>query len=272
MKNIFKFMGIALIASSMVLVGCQKDNTNDTNTNNNTNQQEETYKLTLKVNDGAMGSVAANPQKESYKKGDTVVLTATANTGYKFANWSDANTDNPRTIVISANATYTAQFVEDVPMHATVSFGTYTWTSCIMGSKQATNGSCMLSMLFENPQDDSKPQIYMQNAKTTGTFAAGNGTPYFIEYYNNAGDTLDIDGYTSGGWQPYSFSHTITEFDMNESLIAFTATAGLYRYEDAEFDPTTGEVIGFGDAERKDLSMDVKITWLPMNKKMMKTR
>lgn len=264
MKNIFKFMGVALIAGSMLFVGCQKD-PETTDTTNTNAEPEVTYTLTLKVNDGAMGSVAANPQKEAYKAGDSVVLTATANTGYKFANWSDGNVENPRTIVINANASYTAQFVEDIPMHATVTFGDYTWSNCIMGSVERS--SCMVSLLFEDPQDDAKPQIYMQNAKTTGTFNAGSGNNYFIEYYNNAGDSLNIGGYTSGGWQPYSFSHTISEFDMNTSLIAFTATAGLYRYEDAEFDPTTGEATGIGDAETKELSMDIKTNWLPLGKK-----
>lgn len=268
MKNIFKIMGVALLASSMIFVSCKKDETTTTNNDNNTT--EVTYKLTLKVNDGAMGSIAANPQKNFYKKGDTVVLTATANQGYKFASWSDANTDNPRTIVISGDATYTAQFVEDIPLHATITFGTYSWSSCIMGSTEYS--SCMGSMLYEDYSDESKPQIYMQNAKTTGTFQAGSSNNYFIEYYNNAGDTIMVGQYLSGGWQPYSFTHEITEFDMNAKLIAFTATAGLYRYEDAEFDALTGQVTGLGNAETKELNMDVKAEWLPMSKKMMKIR
>lgn len=46
----------------------------------------------------------------SYANGSTVTLTAVANNGYHFVQWSDGVTENPRTITVSANATYYAQF------------------------------------------------------------------------------------------------------------------------------------------------------------------
>ncbi|MDD3715064.1 MAG: hypothetical protein PHU16_09465, partial [Atribacterota bacterium] len=53
-----------------------------------------------------------------YKKGDTVILTATPNEGYEFVNWTDSNenvvsTDNPYTFTMGvANVTLTANFRE----------------------------------------------------------------------------------------------------------------------------------------------------------------
>lgn len=38
------------------------------------------------------------------------MLTAIPDTGYKFKQWSDGNTDNPRAITVTGNATYTAEF------------------------------------------------------------------------------------------------------------------------------------------------------------------
>ena len=40
----------------------------------------------------------------------TRYVTATANEGYSFQKWHDGNTDNPRTITVTADITYTAIF------------------------------------------------------------------------------------------------------------------------------------------------------------------
>ena len=62
---------------------------------------------TITVNAGTGGTVTGGG---SYENGTTATLTATANTGYKFKQWSDGNTQNPRSVTVTANATYTAQF------------------------------------------------------------------------------------------------------------------------------------------------------------------
>ena len=54
-----------------------------------------------------MGS-ASGTATRAYLSYDT--LTATANYGYHFTQWNDGNTDNPRTIEVDSNVTYTAQF------------------------------------------------------------------------------------------------------------------------------------------------------------------
>ena len=46
----------------------------------------------------------------TYDYGTTTTLTATANEHYHFTQWSDGNTDNPRTVAVEDNATYTAEF------------------------------------------------------------------------------------------------------------------------------------------------------------------
>ncbi len=45
-----------------------------------------------------------------YESGTSISLVAIPNEGYIFSHWSDGNTDNPRTIVVSEDATYTAIF------------------------------------------------------------------------------------------------------------------------------------------------------------------
>ena len=53
----------------------------------------------------------------TYKYGETVVLTATANDGYEFAQWSDGTTDNPYSIIVQKDLTLEAQFVPATAVH-----------------------------------------------------------------------------------------------------------------------------------------------------------
>ena len=46
-----------------------------------------------------------------YEIGETATLVATPDKGYSFSQWSDGNTDNPRTIYLDNNLTLTATFV-----------------------------------------------------------------------------------------------------------------------------------------------------------------
>ncbi len=65
------------------------------------------FTITTAVNDEDMGSVTEGGE---YAYSTEVTLSATANTNYRFAQWSDGNTDNPRTITVTENKTYTAEF------------------------------------------------------------------------------------------------------------------------------------------------------------------
>ena len=53
----------------------------------------------------------------NYAGGTAVQLGVTAADGYVFTQWSDGNQDNPRTVYVDGNATYTAQFVEGVAIN-----------------------------------------------------------------------------------------------------------------------------------------------------------
>ena len=65
------------------------------------------YTITATANDAAMGSVAG---AGTYYEGETITLTATANTGHKFINWSNNETANPLTFTAAENVNLTANF------------------------------------------------------------------------------------------------------------------------------------------------------------------
>ncbi|MBR6780486.1 MAG: hypothetical protein IKM24_05660 [Clostridia bacterium] len=61
----------------------------------------------ITVHAGTGGTVSGGGE---YENGTTATLTATPNVGYVFKQWSDGNTNATRTITVTANATYTAEF------------------------------------------------------------------------------------------------------------------------------------------------------------------
>ena len=69
--------------------------------------EANSFAITTTVNNDAMGSVTEGGE---YTHGTEITLTATANEGYRFTQWSDGNTDNPRIITVTENKTYTAEF------------------------------------------------------------------------------------------------------------------------------------------------------------------
>lgn len=68
----------------------------------------QTVNIMVAANDTLRGTVAGTG---SYVVGSNATLSATASAHYLFEQWSDGRTDNPRTVRIIADATYTAVFV-----------------------------------------------------------------------------------------------------------------------------------------------------------------
>jgi uncharacterized repeat protein (TIGR02543 family) len=74
---------------------------------------QDEYTLTVDV--VGSGSVVKNPDRATYRYGDEVELTATANTGWSFAGWSGdlTGSDNPATITMDEDKTVAAHFTQD---------------------------------------------------------------------------------------------------------------------------------------------------------------
>ena len=66
-----------------------------------------TYNIVALSADTVMGAVAGTSTLEYL---DTITLTATANYGYHFTQWSDGNTANPRMVQVTRDSVFTAQF------------------------------------------------------------------------------------------------------------------------------------------------------------------
>ena len=74
------------------------------------NTDQTVYAVTTVVNEEAMGTVTG---AGDYLAGESATLTATANAGYRFVNWTvgeETKTENPLTLTVNGNLTVTANF------------------------------------------------------------------------------------------------------------------------------------------------------------------
>lgn len=116
------------------------------------------YTITATSTNPAMGTVTGGG---TYNGGATATLTAIPNTGYHFVQWQDGNTQNPRTITVTGDATYTATFAADAApatVTATISqiAATSAYAEIVMGQQTS------YFYLIYAPQS-----VFTQNGLTT---------------------------------------------------------------------------------------------------------
>ncbi len=96
----------------------------------------KSYTIAVYSHDNSRGTVSGGG---TYNEGSQVTITATAKSGYKFKEWNDGNTDNPRVITVTKDASYTAYFEEEKNLnagHEYVDLGlSVKWATCNVGAK-----------------------------------------------------------------------------------------------------------------------------------------
>ena len=97
-KKNFLFAVLTLAALSAGLVSC--DDAQDL-------KDQQKFNVTVVSSNEVMGTVKG---EGNYPAGAKINIMATPNTGSYFQQWNDGNTDNPRTITVTGDATYTAIF------------------------------------------------------------------------------------------------------------------------------------------------------------------
>jgi hypothetical protein len=75
---------------------------------------QKTIYYNVNISAGSNGTVSVNGVSGNYSQsvpsGTVLAIEGTGNTGYNFNEWSDGNTDNPRTITVTGDLTLTASF------------------------------------------------------------------------------------------------------------------------------------------------------------------
>lgn len=215
----------------------------------------------------------------SVREGYTTVISATPNTGYHFTQWNDGNTDNPRTVTVTGDVTYTASFAPNsytiTALSANETMGTVDGTdSYNYGTTATLTANAATGYQFtqwndgntSNPREvsvasDSTFTAYFERISFTVTALSSNnlfGTTTGSDSYFY-GETATLlataeDGYHFVRWNngvtdnPYIFevyeNVTVTAlFEEDGVLINYytvTATSAT---------PTMGSVTGGGEYE-----------------------
>ncbi len=142
------------------------------------------YYVAAKANNVSMGNVTGSG---SYFYGDTAMLTATANKGYHFVNWSDGNTDNPRQIVVTQDTLFTAIFDTE---ESAIDY------LCVKTKRP--NNTVQLNEVFETSISSST----QSPAVVTSPYS------YDLEY--------SLDGNT---WTTYTIGRTISLSNIGDSVM-----------------------------------------------------
>lgn len=225
-----RFLGIALMACSILFVSCKKD---------------KQYTITVNANDATMGTVTGGGV---YDANATATLTATANSGFQFVKWQDGNTSNPRTITVTQDETYTATF-EAIPAGVYVTFGPDTWTAgdfCVDAEVYASYGK-LYAFIFKTSMNDGYPQFQGIIPSTVGTStqAADNDMLLYV------GSASEIDAQGHVQWSSESLETNVTAVDLTAHTFNATQTG---QFTNSVTSETRALNINYNNAE-----------WTPVN-------
>ena len=166
-----------------------------------------TYTITVVSSNPLLGSVTGSGE---YPAGSTVEISARPSMNAVFTGWDDGNTDNPRTIMVNGNATYTANFtvaqnytitvVSDNPLGGTVyGSGSYAVGSTVNIGAMANSGYHFTGWQDGN-MDNPRAIIVTGDATYTASFAETPVQSYTItvQYDEDQGYVIGGGSYVAG--------------------------------------------------------------------------
>jgi uncharacterized repeat protein (TIGR02543 family) len=204
------------------------------------NFTQNQYTLTINIVPTGGGSVTKSPNKESYTHGETVTLTAAANSGYTFNNWSGDGTGstNPITVSMTGTKTVTANFnVNANPGVLSVTPGTGLNAS---GNKGGPFSPSSQAYTLQNTGgtsinwNASKTQTWVTLSPASGSLAAGASATVTASINSNANslnggsysDTVNFVNSTNGNGNT-SRSVTLSVNAASQSYTVATEPPGL---------------------------------------------
>ncbi len=171
------------------------------------------YAVTVNSNNEAWGTTTGSG---TYASGATATLAAVPSENYYFIKWNDEVTDNPRTVIVTEDITYTAYFAEktDETFSVTVNSNNEAWGTTTGSGTYAPGTTITLAAVpstncyFVKWNDD-----ITDNPRTVIVTEDITYTAYFAE---NPGGTFSFIGKVQKG--PFVTGATITVNELNENL------------------------------------------------------
>ena len=223
MKNNLFLMTI-VIAIAVLFFGCKKDQ----------------YTISVGVNDPEMGTVTGGGK---YDVNTEITLLATPNNGYVFVKWDDGNTDNPRTVVVTQDAAYTAVFDEGGAM---VTFQNNTWKAATIVNTNSSSSNYLQLEIHKTANNENDIFLSGTIIKEVGnhTFESSQGDYFtYIDpnqtWVDEDGIIIDQNGESHPGTRYYvwqvvenSFVEKITALDINAKTIDAEWSENLFSIYD----------------------------------------
>ncbi len=171
------------------------------------------FTVTVKSNNETWGSVTGSG---TYASGATATLAAVPSENCFFVKWNDEVTDNPRTVTVTKDVTYTAYFAEetDDTFSVTVKSNNEAWGSVSGSGTYASGATATLAAvpstncIFVKWNDE-----VTENPRTVTVTQDVTYTAYFAE---KSGGTFSFSGKVQKG--PFVTGATVTVNELNESL------------------------------------------------------
>ena len=191
------------------------------------------YTLTVASNNTEWGTVNGGG---TFDEGAVVTLTASAAEGYRFVRWQDGNTDNPRTVTVTANATYTATFEAipptmytlnvtsaDATMGSVEGSGSYEAGSQVTIRANAANGY-HFTLWNDGNTDNPRTVTVTTDLSYTAYFAPNVG----IDEVEGAGAAIAVSGRTINVEDAEAAFYDMLGRRLGTGREVTVATAGIY--------------------------------------------
>ena len=182
------------------------------------------YTINATANDANMGTVTGGG---TYYEGETVTLTATPKTGYRFVNWSNSSTDAKLTFTASENLDLTANF--EICTYTLTSFSNDETKGTVSGAGTYNYGAT--ATLTATPTDGYK-LLYWSDRSTenprTITMAKNEAiSAYFVKIYDEeptftitkVWENTNVPASTNNGYQAVGWDGKIYLKDRGNDVI-----------------------------------------------------
>lgn len=212
------------------------------------------YVIGVSVNPAGSATVTGGGM---YAKGTTATLAVTPTDGYTFIAWSDGNTDNPRSVTVTADADYTAQCIvtpngggnqdgnyDNIVIWGLKNNGTYdnlwvpycnvTIDSSYIGLYRSEDGYLAGYLCF-SPYGSLPGVWFMIPCVYTGTntYSDNNDDGYLenamVEYWSSQDSVLESsDGITYGNWWGKEITVTISAIDLTNKTVSLEVSGIMF--------------------------------------------
>ncbi|MDR1562755.1 MAG: leucine-rich repeat protein, partial [Dysgonamonadaceae bacterium] len=144
-----------------------------------------TYHVTVTANNTSMGTVDGTGD---YEENSTVTISATANPGYRFVKWDDDDTQNPRTITVTQDTTYTAIFDVNTNIQQTSDNGISIYPNPVTESFRINGITAPTEVIIT----DLSGRIVLQQTTEGGEYVAAGNLPNGVYLVRVNGKTLKV--------------------------------------------------------------------------------